>query len=66
MTITDNDNTKGLNASWEVKPYFNVTSLISAKDDTLSLKVKANHSSLEWSADTPPKYHSFVQSPIMS
>ena len=51
--------------TWEVKPYFSVTNPLNARNSTLDLKIKANHSSLEWSADTPPKYHSFVQSPIM-
>ena len=63
MTDTNNSNLSAL--TWEVKPYFSVTNPLSAKDNTLELKIKANHSSLEWSADTPPKYHSFVQSPIM-
>ena len=65
-SMTDTNNSlNGAAITWEVKPYFSVTNPINAKDNTLSVKIKANHSSLEWSADTPPKYHSFVQSPIM-
>jgi cytochrome c oxidase subunit I/cytochrome c oxidase subunit II len=52
-------------ASWNTRAYYNVTSPLTALDHTLDYKIKANYSSLEWSADTPPKYHSFVQSPIM-
>jgi len=62
MTDTEGQ-TRHMN--WEVKPYFSVTSLLTARDHTLDFNIKANHSSLEWSADTPPKYHSFVQSPVM-
>ena len=62
MTDTEG-NTRHM--TWEVKPYFSVTSPLTARDNTLDFNIKANHSSLEWSADTPPKYHSFVQSPVM-
>ena len=67
MTDTGAKNSAS-NLTWEVKPYFSVTNPLNAygyEENTLSFKIKANHSSLEWSADTPPKYHSFVQSPIM-
>lgn len=63
-SMTDTKDSSGY-ASWEVKPYFNVTNPLTFGNNALSLAVKANHSSLEWSADTPPKYHSFIQSPIM-
>jgi len=65
MTDTEAKANKTTFMTWEVKPYFTVTSPLTSKDNTLDFYIKANHSSLEWSADTPPKYHSFVQSPIM-
>jgi len=64
MTNTSSNLGNGF-ASWNTKPYFNVTTPLTALDGGLDFKIKANYSSLEWSADTPPKYHSFVQSPIM-
>ena len=52
-------------ATWSVKPYYAVTTPLTSTEGGISSKITCNYSSLEWSADTPPKYHTFVQSPIM-